>query len=109
MQPHLHLALYTFSLAAGLLALFLLRNQPFVLRTGAASAAVVFTGGLIAALSLDVVGFGLMLAFPFIMWAVTAMSPREELASGGNQGALRVEARDVTALGTGARIDDRVD
>lgn len=78
METPPHLA-YAISLAIGMLVLFLLRKEHFVMRTGTASAAVVFTTGFIAAAYHDIVGFGLIMTSPIIMAIVTSMVPREEL------------------------------
>jgi hypothetical protein len=74
-----HLA-YAISLAIGLLVLFLLRKEHFVMQSGTAGAAVVFTTGFIAAAFHDIVGFGLIMTSPLIMAIVTSLVPREELA-----------------------------
>jgi hypothetical protein len=57
----------------------MLRNEHFVMRTGAASAAVVFTAGLIAEAFQNIVGFGFIASAPLIMLIVTSLVPREEL------------------------------
>ena len=78
METPPHFAVYAVSLAIGFLIVFLLRKEHFVLQTGTAAAAVVFTSGFIAAAFQDIVGFGLIMSSPLIMAIVTSLVPREE-------------------------------